>query len=126
VPQELVKEELREILGYSSSPEVPPEVLARDAKLMAGMHVGHRLNRHVFHYGLKAGYQALGEAVDAPWVKDYADVLSRTTTAVISTILLLFLRGQWPRILTFGVAFESYEGLIDEGIEAIEAALAGS
>jgi len=125
VPEQIVRQELKEILGYSHSPEVPREILARDAKLMTGMHVGHRLNRHVFHYGLKAGYQALGDAVKAPWVKDYADLLSRTTTTTISIILLLVLRGQWPRILTFGVCFESIEGLIDEGIEAIEAALGG-
>jgi len=115
----LAARQLREGLGFSHSPEVPTEILAADARLMVGMQVGHRLNRHVFHYALEQGYKALGDAVDQPAIKDWAPALSRITTFGVSTLLLLFLPPEWGRILTFGVNFESIEGMLDLLVEAL-------
>jgi len=117
---------LREIAGAHSPEVVPAEVLRRDAELLTGLTVGHRLSRHGIVFGLDYAMKALGEATKQPTIKDYSQPIARGISTVGSIIALAILRGKWSRLITGGILFENLEGWIDMGVAAITKAVGGS
>jgi len=99
-------------VGGHHSPEVPAEVLRRNAELLFGGQAGYRIGKYGT-MGLEYMYSALGEAAAIPAIKDYAPALAKGTGALICTIGELFLRGKWPRILAFGASFYVITDVLD-------------
>ena len=114
---------LKGIAGLHSPEVAPAEVIRRDAEILTGFTVGHRLNKHGIVYGMDLGLKALGEATKQPVVKDYSKPIARGISTIGSLIALTLLRGKWSRVVAGGVMFENIEGWIDMGVEVVSKAV---
>lgn len=122
----VIDKELERLFGGSSPEVVAPALLRRDAEVLTGLTVGHRLNKHGIVFGLDYGFKALGEAMKSPIIKDYSQLIARGISGAGSLIAILLLRGKWSRLISLGVLFENIEAGIDYGVEAVRKAVGGS
>ncbi|MFQ6076077.1 MAG: hypothetical protein ACE5Z5_08085 [Candidatus Bathyarchaeia archaeon] len=123
--QELAPRRLGDILG-ASSPEVPREVLLRDAQILFGGQGGYRINKYGT-LGLDYVWEATGEAVGGPtgeFLKAYKTYISKLVLGLIATGGLALARGFITRIILFGMAFEEITWALDQ-VEAYVLKAAG-
>ena len=110
-----VDEKLAKVLG--STPEfVPSAMLRKDFELLAGATGGHRIAKYGVDYGLTPLFQALGDAVAVPAIKDYASLIGHGVAGSVSLIALLVAKGKWTRIVAWGGLFRT----VEVGINYIE------
>jgi len=127
----VAEKKIKEILALGSvgsphhSPEVPPEVLARQATLLAGGQAGYRISKYGTE-GLKLLYQYLGDVTKVPAIKDYAYQIGLGTTALITLLAEFFVVNPTARIFVFGSAFFIITDFLDYIEEIIKKAIAGS
>jgi hypothetical protein len=119
----LAGKRLHAIAGEGSPEIAPTPMLIRDAELLTGVTVGHRINKHGIVFGLDYGMKALGDAIKSPTLKDWSPFIARGISFTGSLIALLLLRGKWSRMLAFGAIFENVEAGIDTVVSAVSKAV---
>ena len=109
------KEKLAELMG--ASPEfAPTRMIRRDAELLGGATVGHRISKYGVKYGLEPLFKALGEAIEQPVITDYAKPIGEGVAGTVSVIGLLVFTGKWTRIISWGALFKT----VEEGLDYLE------
>jgi len=114
--------QLAEILGYADPPQVPAEVLRRDAILLLGGNAFGQLNQGIV-YGLGLLLEKAGDLVGGAggeFLKANKEAIARIVTSIYSGVILAYARQPYVRLFAFGSLYDN----IDAGIEAIKKAVA--
>jgi len=123
----VAEKQVKEILALGSSPhhspEVPPEVLRRQAALLAAGQAGFRISKYGTE-GFKMLYRHLGDALGVPALKDYAEHIGLGTTGLITLLLEFAVAQPTARMFIFGSAFYVITDVLDKIEEAVRKAVA--
>ena len=98
-----------------ASPEVPTEILRRDATILLGGQVGYQISKFGVA-GLDLLFKELGKRTNSPTLEKNSGVVARGVGALASVLGLLFLGGTTSRLLAFGAVWENITALVDSGI----------
>jgi len=124
----VAEKQVKELLGLGGSsphhsPEVPAEILRRQASLLMAGQAGFRIGKYGTE-GLKRLYQHLGDALGVPALKDYAPHIGLGTTGLITLLLEFTVARPTARMLIFGSAFYVITDIFDKIEEAVRKAIA--
>jgi len=125
----VAERQIKEILGLGGgshhSPAVPPEVLARQARLLFGGQAGYRIGKYGTA-GLEMLFKYLGDVLGIPVIKEWARACGLGTTGLVTLLAEYMVEHPTARLFVFGSAFFVITELIDVAEAFITKAMAKS